>query len=529
MDKQGDQTGKVARRAGLVALGTLASRVLGMVRESVIAASFSVAQTDAFFIAFTIPNTLRMLLGEGAVSNAFVPVFTDVRTREGDAASKAFLSRFSGALWTLLALTTLLGMLGAPWLARLYAGGFVDEPERFELVVTLTRWLFPFLLLSGVAALGAGALNVRGNFGVAAFAPALVNVAMVAAPFVFLPLTNALGMPPIMALAFGALVGGVLQWIAQFPALRALGLLVRPSQGLSDPRVKQALSLMGPLVFGLGIYQINMLLSRLFASLLPEGSQSYLNYGQRVIEIPQGMFALALASATLPTLARLRSERKHDELLALFRYSLRLTLFIAIPSSVALFVLAEPISAVLFGRGQFNATHVAETARSLAYQAAGVWAVAGVRAVVPMFSAHEDTKTPVRASTINLLVFLSTSLALMGFLNHVAIAIGNSVAAAAQLGVLLWALRKKLGPLGLGEVWKSALRTVVAASAMGGVAYFSAGLLSWTQAAELTRAAGLLLVCAVAGLTFLAASVVLKSEELSDLKRAVQRRAKRAT
>jgi len=529
MDKKGDETGLVARRAGLVALGTFASRVLGMVRESVIAASFTVAQTDAFFIAFTIPNTLRMLLGEGAVSNAFLPVFTDVRAREGEAAAKQFLARFTGALSTLLLVTTVAGMVGAPLLALLYAGGFVDEPQRFALVVSLTRWLFPFLLLSGLSALATGALNLRGRFGVSAFAPALLNVAMIAAPFVLLPLTDALSMPAITALAIGALLGGMLQLGAQLPSLRALGLLLKPERGLSDPQVRKALTLMLPLVFGLGIYQINMLLSRLFASLLPEGSQSFLNYGQRVIEIPQGMFALALASATLPTLARLRSERKHDALLTLFRYSLRLTLFIAIPSSVALFVLAEPVSAVLFGRGAFSAAHVTETARSLAFQAAGVWAVAGVRAVVPMFSAHEDTRTPVGASTVNLLVFLSTTLALMGALDHVAIAVGNSIAAAAQLGVLLWALRRKLGPLGLGEVARSAARTSVAAACMGTSAWAIARMVVWTEASELLRASALLGVTLAGVLAFLAASFVLRSPELDELARAVRRRGKRAT
>jgi len=529
MDKKGDDTGLVARRAGLVALGTLSSRVLGMVRESVIAASFTVAQTDAFFIAFTIPNTLRMLLGEGAVSNAFLPVFTDVQTRSGEAAAKQFLARFTGALFTLLLLTTVAGMVGAPLLAALYAGGFVDEPARFELVVSLTRWLFPFLLLSGLSALATGALNVRGKFGVSAFAPALLNVAMIGAPFLLLPLTDALSMPAILALAIGALAGGVLQLGAQLPSLRALGLLLKPQRGLRDPQVRKALALMGPLVFGLGIYQINMLLSRLFASLLPEGSQSYLNYGQRVIEIPQGMFALALASATLPTLARLRSERKHDELLALFRYSLRLTMFIAIPSSVALFVLAEPVSAVLFGRGAFSATHVAETARSLAFQAAGVWAVAGVRAVVPMFSAHEDTRTPVRASTVNLVIFLGTTLALMGALNHVAIALGNSIAAAAQLSFLLWALRKKLGPLGLREVAKSGLRTSVAAACMGVSAWALARMVAWTHSSELLRACALVVVTAAGVLAFFVASLALGSPELKELAMAVRRRGKRAT
>jgi putative peptidoglycan lipid II flippase len=522
-------TTAVARRAGLVALGTFASRILGMVRESVMAAVFPVAATDAFFIAFTIPNTLRMLLGEGAVSNAFVPVFSDVHTRGGESAARTFLARFSGTLGALLALATLLGMVFASWIAWAYAGGFVDEPQRFALVVELTRWLFPFLLLTGLGALATGALNVLGHYAIPAFAPALLNVAMIAAPFTLVPFASALGLPPIAALALGALIGGVLQLAVQLPPLRALDMLPRAAFGFRDPEVKRALGLMAPLVLGLGVYQLNMMLSRLFASFLPAGSQSYLNYGQRVIEVPQGMFALAIASAALPTLARLRSEQKHDELLALFRYSLRLTLFVALPASVALCVLAEPIAAVLFGRGAFSPEHVRETARSLTFQALGVWAVALVRTVVPMFAAHGDTRTPVKASALNLVVFLALTSALMGALDHVAIALANSAAAALQLGLLLWQLRRRIGPLGLRAVLASALRLSVACAAMGALLWLAKSRVAWTGTPELVRAAWLAGLCALGALVFLLTARLAGSPELTELTAAVRRRGKRAT
>jgi putative peptidoglycan lipid II flippase len=280
---------QVARRAGIVALGTLGSRALGMLRESVIAASFSVVATDAFFIAFTIPNTLRMLLGEGAVSGAFVPVFSEVRTQRGHDAARVFSERFTGTLAALLLLATLLGILAAPLLAWAYAGGLAEVPESFALVVSLTRWLFPFLLLAGLGALATGLLNVLGHYAVPAFAPALLNVAMIASPFVLAPLALWLDAPSILTLAFGALLGGVLQLLVQVPALKKQGMLPRPRLGFRDPDVRRGLALMGPLVLGLGVYQLNMMLSRLFTSFLPTGSQSYLNYGQRVIEVPQGM------------------------------------------------------------------------------------------------------------------------------------------------------------------------------------------------------------------------------------------------
>jgi putative peptidoglycan lipid II flippase len=525
-----EKSGVVARRAGLVALGTLASRVLGMARESVVAAAFPVAATDAFFIAFTIPNTLRMLLGEGAVANAFVPVFADVENRAGKQASRAFVARFSGMLALLLLGTCVLGVLGAPWLAWAYAGGLADEPERFALVITLTRWLFPFLGLLGMAALATGVLNVIGRYTAGAFAPALLNVAMIAAPFALVPLSLSLGMPPIGSLALGALLGGALQLGAQLWPLARRDMLPRPRVVLADPDVRRALSLMGPLVFGLGVYQLNMLLSRLFASFLPAGSQSYLNYGMRVVEVPQGMFALALASAALPALAKLRSEGKRSELLALFHDSLRLTLLVAVPASLALYAVAEPAAAVLFGRGAFGSAHVLETARSLGVQALGVWAVAAVRAVIPMFAAHQDTRTPVRASFANLLVFLALSALLLHSLNHVAIALANSVAAAVQLGLLLFWLRKHTGPLGLRAVATSAARILAASLVMTASLLLLVRRYDWLHpSSELARAGWFVALCSAGALIFLIAARLLGVSELTELKRALRRRKNRAT
>jgi putative peptidoglycan lipid II flippase len=495
----------------------------------VIAASFSVVATDAFFIAFTIPNTLRMLLGEGAVSGAFVPVFSEVRTQRGHDAARVFSERFTGTLAALLLLATLLGILAAPLLAWAYAGGLAEVPESFALVVSLTRWLFPFLLLAGLGALATGLLNVLGHYAVPAFAPALLNVAMIASPFVLAPLALWLDAPSILTLAFGALLGGVLQLLVQVPALKKQGMLPRPRLGFRDPDVRRGLALMGPLVLGLGVYQLNMMLSRLFTSFLPTGSQSYLNYGQRVIEVPQGMFALAVASAALPTLARLRSEGKRDELLALFRDSLRLTMFVAIPASAALCALAEPTSAVLFGRGIFTAEHVHETARSLAVEALGVWAVALVRTVVPMFAAHGDTRTPVKASALNLVLFLALSAALMGVLDHVAIALANSAAAALQLVVLLVFLRKHTGPLGLSAVLVSALRIALASLGMGLVLWAASRQLDWTHASELSRTALFVAICTLGALSFVLFAWLLRSPELHELWAAVRRRRKRAT
>jgi putative peptidoglycan lipid II flippase len=521
----------VARRAGLVALGTFASRVLGMARDAVVAAAYPVAATDAFWIAFTIPNTLRVVLGEGAVSNAFLPVFGELRARGGDETARGFLSRFTGTLLLLLLLACLLGIIAAPLLSLGYAGGLAgQDPERFALVVSLTRWLFPFLGLVALSALASGVLNVFGRFTLPAFSPALFNMAMIAAPFSLLPLTGVLGLPPISALALGALLGGALQLLVLLPALRGVHMLPAPRFVRRDPEVGRALGLMGPLLLGLGVYQLNMLLSRLFASFLPEGSVSALNYGMRVVEVPQGMFALALASATLPTLVKLRHEGRREDMLAVFRDSLRMTLLIGVPASIALCMLAEPTAAVLLGRGKFRPQEVIETGRSLAVQALGIWAVAGVRAVIPMFAAHEDTRTPVRASFANLVVFLSLSVALMGSLNHVAIALANSAAAAVQVGLLLYWLRRHTGGLGLRALGQSTLRVLAASGVMALVLALGRARYPFAHSqSELERLAFYLLLCAAGALSFLVAARLFRVRELGALERAVRRRLKRAT
>ncbi len=456
----------ITRRAGVVAFGTLGSRILGAVRDAVIAASFSLGATDPFFVAFTIPNTLRQILGEGAVSAAFIPVFARVDEKQGRAAAQRYYARFSGALGAILCLTSAIGVATAPYWASAYGAGYGADPAKFQLLVELTAWLFPYLALAGFAALQAGVLNALGRFLVASFSPALLNVALIAAPLVFVPLAAVFGHPPIVGLAFAALAGGALQILVQVPSVRAAGMRQPPTLGFSDPDVRDSLRRMAPLVLGTGIYQINILLSRLIASYLPAGSQSFLYYGQRLTEIPLGVLTLAVASAALPTLSRMSQRGEHEQAKAALRHSLGLSLFVAIPASAALYALALPTVAVLFGRGEFGAFQVQETARSLALMAIGIWAVAAVQGVTRMFYAYGDSRTPVVCSAANLLCFVSLSLVNLASLGHASIALANSCASFLQLALLLVLLRRKVGALGLRELGAGAGRAVVASGAM---------------------------------------------------------------
>lgn len=517
--------GEIVRRAGVVAAGTLSSRILGAVRDAVVAAVFALAATDAFWLAFTIPNALRVLLGEGAVSAAFVPVFTEVREREGIRRAREFYRNLIGAMAVVLFVVTLIGIVAARWIVKAYAWGFQRDDTLFETTVALTQILFPYIFLMGISALMMGALYASKRFAAPSFAPALLNVALIGAALLLAPMVVDLGWPAIYALAVGALLGGLLQVLAQLPSLAKERLVVRPRVGFGDIYVRKCGRLMVPLLAGLGVYQLNVLLSRLFASFLPTGSVSYLYYGQRLAEIPQGMFALAIASAALPSLSDAVARGNELEAKKLFRHALRLSLFVAVPAGVALAVLAEPAVTVFFGRGRYDAAAIHETARSFVWQAAGIWAVASVRTIVPMFHAHNDTRTPVLASGFNLVTFVALSAALMGPMQHAGLAAATTAAAVAQLVALLALLRWRTGPLGLSEVQASLLRVLGASAVMGAVVWAGAQLGRWELGGNDPTNLAVFAGTTVAGLlTYLAVARLLGAPELGDLRSAVRRR-----
>jgi putative peptidoglycan lipid II flippase len=429
----------------------------------------------------------------------------------------------------LLSVVAALGVFTSSLWTTLYAAGYQSDPSKFALTVTLTELCFPYILLVGFAALGMGILNSVGQFAVPAFAPALLNVAVILTPWLFTPIALALELPAVAGLAIATLLGGVLQVVVQFPSLRRAGLLPRPRLDFANPMVRKTLGLMLPLVLGSGIHQLNIMCSRLLASFLPTGSQSFLYYGQRLVEIPQSMFALAIASAALPSLAQQRSQGDHDAARATLRYSLRMSLFIAIPASVALVVLARPTISVLFGRGEFGDFHVRETARSLAWMAASTWAVAATHPITRMYFAYNDTRTPVYCAALNLLTFAVVSVSFMADYGHAAIAAGTSAGALLQLCGLLVGLPRRVGDLGLGEVLKSSARCLFASLAMGAVTYDMARLGSFARGGSFLRDLAVYACVVPFGtLVYLAACRLLGAPELDDLQRALSRRIARA-
>ncbi|HEY5958070.1 MAG TPA: murein biosynthesis integral membrane protein MurJ, partial [Polyangiaceae bacterium] len=435
---------QVTKRAGIVALGTSGSRVLGLVRDQVIAAVFATAATDAFFVAFTIPNVLRQLLAEGAVQNAALPVLESVRERSGETEAKRVFAVLRGLSLISLTLATLLGIAFAGPLVELFAAGYHEHAGQFERTVRLTRWLFPYIFFMGTAALGVAALNLHRQFWVSSFAPGLLNVSFIAATIVLPGWLAARRSDPALALAWGALLGGVLQMVAQWPSLKKLGYLSAPSFSFRDPAVLETLRRMGPVLIGIGVYYVDVVVARRFLSELEVGAQSYFGWALRLCDFPQGIFVMALQAATLPSLSRFVARGDNAEVTRTFSHAMRLTLFVAIPSTVAVVALAHPLTILIFERGQFDATSARETARALVAQGAGIWMVAAVRQLVSVYYAFGDTKTPVRVAAIDLLVFIGLAWTLRGPFGHVGVSAAVTGASLMQMCLLLLHLRKLL-------------------------------------------------------------------------------------
>jgi putative peptidoglycan lipid II flippase len=515
---------KLVGRAGVVGAGTLASRVLGFGRDMAIAALFSRAQTDAFAVALTIPNTLRQLLAEGAVSSAVVPVLSARLADGGDAEGRAFFARARGISLVALLVVSVLGVLFAGPLTDLFAPGSHAIPGQFERTSNLTRMMFPYIFFMGTAALGMAALNAKKKFAVAAFAPGLFNVALIGAAFLLRAPLAERGIDPSIALAIGVLLGGVLQVVAQLPALRDIGYAGRPVFDFRDPHVREMLRRIVPMTFGLGVYYVDLTLSRRFLSELGEGAQSYFYWASRLCDFPQGIFVMALSTAALPSLATFAAKGDTEELAKTWAHGMRLSLFVAIPCSAALIALSEPIVVLLFQRGQFDAFAAHQTARALAWQGGAIFSVAAVRQLVPAFHSLGDTRTPVIVSALDLVAFIVLALWLRGPFGHVGVSMAVAGSSVVQMMLLFVGLKMRLGTIRAGELGSSTARiaaaSVVAAVAGWGAARILAGLGEGPIARAMPGLAGVL----VFGILYFAVAWGLGSREVAELVGPVRRR-----
>lgn len=432
--------GSLLKSSGITGSMTMVSRVLGLVRDIVIARVFGTTDaTDAFFLANKIPNFMRRLFAEGAFNQAFVPILSEYRSQRPHAAVQALLNSVAASLGGFLLLLTVFVLIAAPYVAVPIAYGFTDEPQKFALFVEMLRVTFPYLLLISMTALCSAILNSYGRFAVPALTPALLNISLIFCSFLLAPYLR----QPELALAWAVLLAGFAQLFFQLPFLIRLKLLPKPVFGNDKEGVARIKKLMLPALFGASVSQINLLLDTVIASLLVTGSVSWLYYSDRLMELPLGTFGIAIAIVVLPSLSRQHAESSVQAFAETLDWALRLVCLIAIPASLGLILLAEPLLITLFQNDNFPRSDVISSAGSLRAYAVGLLAFMSVKIFAPGFYARQNTSTPVRIGIIAMAInmILNITFYLAG-LAHVGLALATSLAAFVNAGLLLWFLRQ---------------------------------------------------------------------------------------
>ncbi len=471
------------KAASTVSLLTLASRVTGLVRDLLMASIFGAnALTDAFNVAFRIPNLFRRLFAEGAFSQAFVPVLATTRAQQGDDATRVLIGSVATVLAWALLVTCILGVIGAPVLVWALASGLRQSPEGYAGAVLMTRWMFPYIGFMSLVALSAGILNTWKHFAVPAASPVLLNFSMIAAAWFGAPLFRGWGIEPIYAMAGGVVLGGVLQLAIQVPALMRLQLLPRIGLSLaalrdawSDPGVRRVLTLMAPILVGVGVAQISLLINTQIASYLAPGSVTWLFYADRLMEFPTALLGVALGVVLTPQLTAARAAGDAQRYSSMLDWGLRIVVLLAVPSAVALLTFATPLVATLFHHGELQASDVVEIALALSGYGAGLLGLVAIKVLAPGYYASQDVRTPVKIGIAVLVITQLLNVVLVPRMAHAGLALSIG------LGALVNALWLLIGLLRRGSFqpapgWALFGAQVVAASLLLGA------LLSWVSA-----------------------------------------------
>ena len=451
--------------------GTLVSRVLGLVRDVVIATVFGAGTSaDTFFVAFRIPNFFRRLFGEGAFSHAFVPVLGEYRASRTEDETRDLIGHVAGTLGAILLAVTVAGILAAPILVYAFASGFASEPDQVSLAAALLRLTFPYLLFISLTALAGGVLNTWGRFAVPSVTPSLLNIALIAAAVGLAPRFD----EPVTALAWGVLAGGAAQLAFQLPFVWRIRMLVRPRLRLAHEGVRRIVRLIVPAVLGVSVAQVNLLVDTQFASYLETGSISWLYYSDRLMEFPLGVFGIALATVALPTLAVRHAHGDASGFDATLDWALRLVLVIAVPAALGLGLLALPMISTVFQHGEFGEHAVRMSALSLSAYAGGLVAFVAVKVLAAGFHARQQMRTPVRIAVVAMIANVALNFALVGPFAHTGLALASSLAAWLNAGLLLKSLRNG-GSFRPRHGWGKLLAQVVAAAVV------LTALLLWLQ------------------------------------------------
>lgn len=512
----------LARSAGVIGGFTLVSRVLGFLRDILMANWFGTGlAAEAFVVSFKLPNLFRDLVGEGAMNAAIVPVLSETRALKGEEEFKKLVGALG--LWIVGALAgiTAFGVIFAPAVVSLVAPGFSADPEKFELTVKLTRLIFPFIFLIGFSAFLMGVLNTLQNFGSSALGPAVQNLMMIVA------LTLAVPRWGVEALAWGVLVGGFLQCLLQIGAFAKIG--VRwTTEAMWHPGVQKVLKLLGPRVWGTAVYQVSVFVDTIiasFTSIVGDGGQSALYYSSRLFQLPLAIFAVSLSQASLPALSKHAAEKKHSEFSASVDFTVKNAVFTALPAAVGLAVFSREIIEILFMRGAFGEESVRITSEALFYFSLGLVSCAVIKVLVSAFYALQDTRTPVKTATMCLGVNIVLNTSFMWTLKIGGLALATSIAATVNACVLYVLLVKRIGPEHKTRPWNSILKSGGAAIVMGAVCWIflkpwiRSGMMDatgWWGHDGLIR---LMLSITAGAAVYWASAIVLRSEEALSVRR----------
>jgi len=487
------------RALATVSSMTFLSRVLGFVRDFFIARLFGAGlASDAFFVAFRIPNLLRRLFAEGAFSQAFVPILSETKNRASPEEARALVDCVASILFVALVLAAALGVAAAPFIVYVSAPGFAADPEKFGLTVALLRITFPYILFISLVALAAGVLNTWNRFAVPAFTPVLLNVSFIVAAAFFAERFD----PPVLALAWAVFVGGALQLALQLPFLARIGMLPRWRLNLKHPGVSRIFKLMTPAVFGVSVAQISLLINTIFASFLASGSVSWLYYADRLMEFPAGMLGVALGTILLPSLSKYHADANPQEFARLLDWGLRVTLLLAVPAAAALAVLAMPLIATLFHYGRFSDGDAWMTRQALMAYSLGLVGIILVKILAPGFYARQNVATPVKIAVVTLVATQLMNLAFIVPLKHAGLALAIALGACLNAALLYRSLRKG-GIYAPQPGWGTfALKVAAAVLAMVAALHFAMGSAQWWL-----QAAWSLKVPSLAALVLLGATV----------------------
>lgn len=509
-----------------MAVATFITRVLGFVRDMVIARYLGATRfSDAFFVAFRIPNLLREVFAEGSMSSSLIPVISEYRTNKGEQETVklvrvvfVFITLFVGGL-------CIAGIIFAPFIVKVIAPGFESDPNKFKITVTLTRVMFPFLLFVSMSALLMGVLNARKVFFIPASASAWFNISIIAA-ILFL---NQFFGEPVLVAAIGVTLGGITQFLWQLPVFLKKGYSLRPSFNLRHPGVKKMGMLLLPATFGMAVSQINIFISTLLASYLPVGSIAYLYYSMRLIQFPIGIFGVALSMAVLPALSDHAAKNDIESIKNDLSFSLKLLFAITVPSMVGLFILSEPIINVLYQRGKFDYIAAYNTNIALMYYSCGIWAIVGARMLTSTFYSMQDTKTPVKLSTITIVINIFLSVMLIKPLSYGGLALANTLSATINFFLLLFFMTKRFkgkdAHLDLKGIMVSFLKTFSASIIMGAAGLVLIKRVSWIEGSgHLFKAGYLLTIIILCSMIYFGTAYLFKSQEVKYIIKMIRKR-----